>query len=271
VRLKTLWLIWVAALLTAPLRADLFSFTTGAPDGRMATASRPGLSEIESADDFITTKETLINNATFVGLLPSGLPLSSLSQVVVEIYRVFPKDSTTPPDGRVPTRNNSPSDVAFDTRDSLAGALSFTATLLNTNFTVANTVLNGINPSPNQTTGGEGPVSGEEVSFNVSFTTPFDLQPDHYFFVPQVSMPTGDFLWLSTPSPPLFTGDLQTWIRNQTIAPDWLRVGTDIVGSGKFNASFSLSGETVPEPSSYILLGSALSALVALRKKLLRG
>jgi len=45
-------------------------------------------------------------------------------------------------------------------------------------------------------------------------------------------------------APPLFVGDLQSWIRNDDLAPDWLRIGTDITGQGPFNASFSLSGET---------------------------
>jgi len=38
--------------------------------------------------------------------------------------------------------------------------------------------------------------------------------------------------------------DLETWIRNGNIAPDWLRVGTDITAQGPFNASFSLTGDT---------------------------
>jgi len=36
------------------------------------------------------------------------------------------------------------------------------------------------------------------------------------------------------------------WIRNADLDPDWLRVGTDIVGGTTFNGSFSLSGETIP-------------------------
>ena len=73
----------------------------------------------------------------------------------------------------------------------------------------------------------------------MNFTTPFLLPADHYFFVPQVQLDDGDFLWLSapkpivaagTPFPPGFT-DLQSWTRDDPgIAPDWLRVGTDIVG-----------------------------------------
>jgi len=41
----------------------------------------------------------------------------------------------------------------------------------------------------------------------------------------------------------LFTGDLQSWTRNDDLAPDWLRIGTDITHQGPFNAAFSLSGE----------------------------
>jgi hypothetical protein len=101
-------------------------------------------------------------------------------------------------------------------------------------------MLNGINPHPGEFTGGDGSVSGDEVEFDVTFTTPFDLPPDHYFFVPQVEVTNGEFLWLSaprpivapgTPFPPGFT-DLQSWIRNENLAPDWLRVGTDITHQG---------------------------------------
>ena len=48
--------------------------------------------------------------------------------------------------------------------------------------------------------------------------------------------------------------------------PDWLRVGTDIVGGATpptFNMTFSLTGVIVPEPSSAMLLGiPAFLALV---------
>ncbi len=102
----------------------------GTPDGRIATASQPGSPgaiEIESADDFILGSQTTIDHATFTGLLPSGAPLSSVQQVVVEIYRVFPKDSTDPLLGHVPTGVNSPSDVASDSRDNAAANLTFTS------------------------------------------------------------------------------------------------------------------------------------------------
>jgi hypothetical protein len=87
-----------------------------------------------------------------------------------------------------------------------------------------------------------------------------------------VQLTNGDFLWLSAPKPIVppgtpFSPDLQTWIRNDNLAPDWLRIGTDITHEGPFNASFSLTGTTVPEPSTLLLLGTGLLALVAFTLK----
>jgi len=267
VAMTTSLVLWPTVALAAP-----FDFSTGSPDGLMATASRPdspGKIEIESADDFILASQTRIDHATFTGLLPSGTPLSNVGAVGVEIYRVFPKDSDTVRTAQVPTRANSPSDVAFTSRDSATAGLGFTVSLLNSSFTTANSVLNGIHPFPSQTTDGEGPVTGQEVQFNVDFLTPLNLPADHYFFIPQVQLATGDFLWLSAPKPtvPPFAPDLQTWIRNANLAPDWLRVGTDIVGKGAFNGTFSLSGETVavPLPGAVVLAG--LGLLLAARRR----
>jgi hypothetical protein len=286
---QILRLVILAALLiltaVAPVVATTF-FNNDSPNNSIATGSRPssgGKIEIESADDFVLVSPMNITSATFTGLLPAG---GNVGQVVVEIYRVFPKDSDTGRTPNVVTRANSPSDVAFDTRDSLAGTLSFAIATLSPSFTTLNSVLNGINPKPNQTTQGEGPVTGEEVRFDVTFTTPFSLPADHYFFIPQVEVTNGgDFLWLSasrpivgpvlTPFPPGFT-DLQSWIRNENLAPDWSRIGTDIVGppptggtAPAFNAAFSLSGEpsAVPEPATMLLLGSGLIGLWGARKK----
>jgi hypothetical protein len=274
-------------LLTAlPAAATPFFFSTGDPDGKIATASRPtsaGKVEIESADDFGLTDRTRITSATFTGLLTGAAP--SIGEVVVEIYRVFPKDSDVgrtsgPPvfsTLQVPTRVNSPADVAFADRDSAAGNLTFLTAALGS-FTANNSVLpGGIHPFPNQTTGGNGAVIGTEVQFTVTFTTPFDLPADHFFFIPQVEVSGGEFLWLSapkpivppgTPFPPGFN-DLQSWIRDENLQPDWLRIGTDIVGAGAFNATFSLTGQTIPEPASIGLLAAALSAmtLAGLRRR----
>ena len=172
--------------------ATPFVFSTGDPDGKIATGSRPssaGKIESESADDFVLSDHTRITKASFTGLLPD---FENVGSVVVEIYRVFPFDSTHPPSGNVTTRVNSPSDVAFDTRSNNSG-LSFTSTVLNGLFAAANPVLDGINKSANEFTGGEGPVSGEEVRFNAASTTLFDLVAGHYFFIPQVKLTTGDF------------------------------------------------------------------------------
>jgi hypothetical protein len=270
---KALKLIGAGLMLhCAVAHADPYVFSTGTVDGRMAALSRPGASETETADDFIIAQHTNVTHATFTGLLTNDVPLSSITDVQVEIYRVFPKDSSTPPSGRVPTRNNSPSDVAFDSRALSASGLTFTTNVLATGFTALNSVVTGINPLPNQTTGGEGAVTGTEVQFTVDFATPFDLAPDHYFFVPQVAVTGGNFLWLSTARPIVppgtpFSPDLQSWIRNGNIAPDWLRVGTDIVGgtpAPTFNQAFTLTGATVPipEPLSAGLVAIGLLALV---------
>ena len=230
--------------------ADPFSFSTGDPDGRMAAASRPeshGKIEIEAADDFILQSETHLDRASFTGLLFHGGP-GEIREVGVEIYRVFPNDSDTTRVIHVPTRMNSPSDVAFDTRDSADGNLRFTVTVLGHHVAAANSVIDGILPFPDQATKGDGPVEGQEVRVDVVLDPPLDLPADHYFFVPQVRLKGkgGNFLWLSAPRPPLaFVGDLQMWIRNADLDPDWLRVGTDIVDDTTpptFNGSFSLGG-----------------------------
>ncbi len=226
-----------------------FTFTTGAPTNAIATGSQPSGPEIESADDFVVGADrTTITSAKFYGLIPNGAPLSSVTRVVVELYRVFPLDSVSPPSGNVPTRANSPSDNAFDSRDSAAGALTFTVQLVSPSFTASNSVLNGINKIPGQTTGGEGPVARQEVLITATFTQPFNLPADHYFFVPQVQVSGGNFLWLSAARPNVinpFSPDLQAWIRNAALDPDWLRIGTDIVGGSPaptFNLAFELNG-----------------------------
>jgi hypothetical protein len=256
--MKTINQIALGALALLPLAwgvsAEPFSFSTGEPDGKMATLSRPASSgklQTETADDFLTTQGIVINQATFTGLVPAGSPLPTIDEVEVEIYHVFPLDSVFPPSGNVPNRTNSPADVEISsaTRDSANGSLTFSAAILSASFTASNSVVNGINKKPDQLTHGEGPVSGTEVEITVQFNPPIALPAAHYFFRPEVRLSSGDFLWLSAPRPIVAPGtpfmpDLQSWIRNDALAPDWLRIGTDITGQGPFNAAFSLDGET---------------------------
>lgn len=246
-------LVSAAAAGAAPVAPFLFS--TGTPDGKMAMASRPaspGAVEIEAADDFVLTAPTAITHASFTGLLTGS---GGVQDVSLEIYRVFPLDSNTARTPQVPTRVNSPSDVDFQSRDTMSpGQLVVRTSIVANSFTAANSVLNGIHPLPLQTTGGEGPVTGREVRFATTLLSPFVLPPGHYFFVPRVQTahPTASaFYWLSAPKPIVAPGtafpagqtDLQAWIRNSPLDPDWLRVGTDIVGGNPaptFNATFAL-------------------------------
>ena len=88
-----------ATVMALPAAADQFVFSTGNPDGLIGTASRPssmGKQEIETGDDFVLTQQTSITQGTFTGLLPSG---ATVTNVIVEIYRVFPADSDA---GRTP-------------------------------------------------------------------------------------------------------------------------------------------------------------------------
>jgi hypothetical protein len=251
--------VWLAT----PAWADPFSFSTGNPDGLLGALSQPastGHLETETADDFILSETTSIAQATIIGLIPSGTPLADISNVEVEIYHVFPKDSVDPPSGNVPARTNSPADVEIDTatRDGSPGTLVFNASLLDESFSVLNTVVDGINPKPGNMTNGEGAASGEEVQITITFNPAIVLPADHYFFRPEVQVAGGDFLYLSAPKPIVapgtpFTGDLQAWIRNSDLKPDWLRIGTDIIGGTPvqtFNMAFALDGETVSQTAT---------------------
>ena len=148
-------LAFAALIMPLPAAADEFTFSTGNPDGKIATAARPessGKFEIETGDDFLLIAQTSITGATFTGLLTGGAALNNIGQVVVEIYQVFPNDSNVartsgPPTfstNQVPTRVNSPSDVALDSRDSSSKSLSFQTSVLNAAFMAANSVQPGV-------------------------------------------------------------------------------------------------------------------------------
>jgi len=170
------------------------------------------------------------------------------------------------------SRANSPSDVEIDsaTRDASLGTLVFSAVPVGENFSVGNSVVDGINPKPDNLTLGDGPASGEAVEITIDFDPPIVLPADSYFFRPQIRVEGGDFLYLSAPKPIVppgtpFTGDRQAWIRNSDLNPDWLRIGADIIGGTRtFNMTFSLSGDTIPNagtPEQPNCHGKSISAL----------
>jgi hypothetical protein len=250
--------------------AQAVFYSSNGTDLRMGANSRQETDngvEVEAADDFLLSTDFRISGATIQGLIPAGTPLTDIESVAVEIYRVFPLDSDITRTAQVPTRQNSPGDNAFATRDITTG-LSFTVTPVASGVTALNSVVNGINASPDQHTLGEGAVTGDQVEVHFSLAQPIDLPAGHYFFVPQVTMRLGDgqlptranFLWLSAPKPIVvtgggtpFLGDLQAWIRNGRIDPDWLRIGADIVGMGPggtpapaFNMVLKLEGSGQP-------------------------
>ncbi|GAQ79082.1 hypothetical protein KFL_000240120 [Klebsormidium nitens] len=213
------------------------------------------------------------------------------SVVQLELYRVFSRDSdvsrcqdadphTVCPTENVVTRANSPSDEAapeFDrsTEDGTLFCEVFGANpsdnfnfLDNSvvDFYSANSVLpGGIHKKTELPTGGNGGVTGPVVTFVCDFAAnhPWTFSADeHFFFVPKIALPLGtdnadrgDFLWLSAPKPLTngfaFSPDLQSWTRDFTIDPDWVRIGTDVVGGSPaptFNQVFALYPTGTPGP-----------------------
>ena len=280
-RLSLVSAMITAGVLATPAWASPFSFTTGNADGRLGALSQSessGTFATETADDFFLTETTVITGATITGLMTA--PSANISNVEIEMYNVFSLDSNVARTSGAPTfstpevvtRVNSPADVEIDaaTRDGSEGTLAFAGSSLNASFAVQNTVVDGINPTPSKT-GGEGPASGEEVQITITFTKPILLPAGHYFFRPDVQLTDGDFLYLSVAGTPV-APDLQAWIRNSDLAPDWLRIGTDIIGpdpstgaaAPKFNMTFSLAGDTIPEagiPGEASCHGESVSAL----------
>jgi hypothetical protein len=287
-RVSSSLVVWgvVSFLGSSAFGATIYNNLT--PSNLMGIATRPGASgafEIEGADDFFLSGQTLVTSATFAGLIVGGTGgTPTISDIVAEMYRIFPLDSNTVRLPQVPTRTNSPSDVALDSRDSAMGQLTFSTSMLAPTFTVLNSVQpGGIHPSPLQTTGGNGPLTGQEIQITVNFLTPFNLTDSHLFFVPQVSLTNGaQFYWLSASRPitgasgttpfPAGVTDLQAWTRDQMLDPDWLRVGMDIVGGTTppaFNMAFSLDGTVVPEPTTTLIVlgGLILIAIPRLRRR----
>jgi hypothetical protein len=271
-------------LASGPLLADPALYNNDNPDGKIGTISRPstpGLNEFETADDFVLTARSIVTGGSFTGLLPVGTTLSNIKSINVEIYKVQTTEIAT----KVPTRINSPTNDALFEQNTGSG-LTFSLSTLNNGVGVVNSVDSTIKPGATSAvtvTNGDGPRVGEEARFDFQLTNPlnkFDLEKGQYFYVPQVELDNGNFLWLSanrpisgfgsTPTPAGFT-DLQTWIRDEGgIKPDWERVGRDVIGpdsnfAATYNAAFRLNGVAVvvPEPTPIAMLIGGLLAVAA--------
>ena len=94
---STAFTLSAATFMVSPAVADPFSFSTGNPDGLIATLSRTasaGKLETETADDFATTTTTVITNATFTGLLVGGATPANVNDVEIELITSFPSTRT---------------------------------------------------------------------------------------------------------------------------------------------------------------------------------
>src|SRR5215813_205916 len=106
--------LFLVGLMCALPASSAVIYNNLTPNNLTAMATRPDTAafEIESADDFIIGDPVSITSASFTGLLvPAPGVGTTIAQVVVEIYRVFPLDSNTVRLPNVPTRMNSQSDV----------------------------------------------------------------------------------------------------------------------------------------------------------------
>ena len=143
----------IASCIAGAMYAGSFSFTTGTPDGLIATGSRPSSPagiEIESADDYSgqfhdSHERELLRADPVLGQSQrhkrsKGRDLwysqrtrpirrRAMSRPETTLLRISPL-----PNGTMPR----------------VGGLTFIASVVNGSFTAANSVLNGINPKPSQ-------------------------------------------------------------------------------------------------------------------------
>ena len=265
------------AMPAAALLPAVYSFSTGDPDGKIATASRPESTEnSRSSPRMISCSPTTsITSATFTGLVPGGgeRPPTSSSRSIA----YFPRLGCRPHqrvaavlDVEVPTRVNSPSDVAFLEADSATGGLVLDQGARGDLHRKQLGETGGIYPEPESDTGGNGAVTGEEVRFDRELHR--RLAPPRQPLFLRASGRAGQRQFLlavgaeadrlaGTPFPPGFT-DLQSWTRDDSARS---RLAAHRHGhrgrrpAPTFNAAFSLAGSAVPEPSTWamMLLGFA--------------
>jgi hypothetical protein len=234
---------------------------TGPPDGQLAieSGSRVGLagSEFSAADDFIVNSATLITGGNFTGI--QGSPLAALfdfSSVQVSVYTV--------------SNPNPIPAVLLDTRSSLSGQLVFTQPLPGTPITVPTSI--GLTGLPGGSV--EGPL--ETVPFQL--LDPIILPAGHYFFSAQVattcdfpicasfppSPSQGYFFWLSAPFPQGGSDVPATFMGNATVPPQlWVSTASN-------DLSFSLTGQTIPEPGTAWFIVPAFVLLTYIARPSLR-
>ena len=78
----------ILSLWALPAWATAVNFNTGSPDGVYGAASRPN-PEVEAADDFTLAVASSLTNATFIGLLPFGANVSTITEVDVGFIGCF--------------------------------------------------------------------------------------------------------------------------------------------------------------------------------------
>ena len=193
----------------AALLPAVYSFSTGDPDGKMATASSPG-QRGSSRSRRPTISFSRQRPRSPARPSPASSPgTRSVSNVPVEIYRVFPTIRTrAAPAGRQRSRLPRRRPARIRHRMSHLAADAATGGLQvrdNRHGILHRAQLGAAGWHQSQTgqfTGGNGPVTGEENDFSMSFTNDLLLPANHYFFVPQVGHGSdGNFLWLSAPRP----------------------------------------------------------------------
>jgi hypothetical protein len=105
---------------------------------------------------------------------------------------------------------------------------------------------------PLNVTHGEEQATGDEVEISITFTSDRSSRGSALSSYLESLWPAAIlYLWLDPSCRPAYTiaGDLQAWIRSSDLAPDWLRIGTDIVAdpaTPTFNMTFSLTGAAIP-------------------------
>ena len=226
--------------LATPAFAGDFFFTTGNADGLLGALSRsdsPGKVETETADDFVLTQTTIISGATIVGLVNAAV--ANITNVEVEVYNRFRWTRSVSSVGatcsRASTRRRTSKSMPPRAMEAWERSV-LPQRQLSANF--HRTEHRGKRHQPESEPAGPAArvaTSGAEVE-------------DHHH-VHQADPSARRSLFLSPGGVgggwrfPVAVGaagrswrparrsrsDLQAWIRNARLAPDWVRIGTDVI------------------------------------------